>query len=208
MWCVPALRVPLVHSLINDFRKKTIYFVPVASALWRPEPRAATTPHMNTSTVATSPLACGTEAYICGSCPSGSSMIRQGSNCSDERNLKLPECRGECKGKQWQYCRGGGSCVAPFLKDTVLLVLLCQPRMGSSLVESLLGESPEVPKFPLAHKPPFPPCHSVPRAFTCVLAGAGAARDVQLLRALAAAGRSPAILHSAPPEQRSSSSAS
>ena len=24
VWCVPALRVPLVHSLINHFRKKTL----------------------------------------------------------------------------------------------------------------------------------------------------------------------------------------
>ena len=41
------------------------------------------------------------------------------------------------------------------LKDTVLLVLLCQPRMGSSLIESLLGESPEVRILtgPHAHPP-------------------------------------------------------
>ena len=26
VWCVPALRVPLVHSLINHFRKKKKYF--------------------------------------------------------------------------------------------------------------------------------------------------------------------------------------
>ena len=25
VWCVPALRVPLVHSLINHFRQKTSY---------------------------------------------------------------------------------------------------------------------------------------------------------------------------------------
>ena len=24
VWCVPALRVPLVHSLINHFRQKTV----------------------------------------------------------------------------------------------------------------------------------------------------------------------------------------
>ena len=36
VWCVPALRVPLVHSLINHFRKKK-------TALWKDShgPRAA-----------------------------------------------------------------------------------------------------------------------------------------------------------------------
>jgi len=29
VWCVPALRVPLVHSLINHFRQKSIYICPV-----------------------------------------------------------------------------------------------------------------------------------------------------------------------------------
>ena len=39
VWCVPALRVPLVHSLINHFRKKTKNIKPKSNTKGAP-PRA------------------------------------------------------------------------------------------------------------------------------------------------------------------------
>ena len=97
-------------------------------------------------------LGCGDSAWFCGGCPARSHRVRRGStgvDCRDESvRQAFPALCGGCHAS-WMRCGGiclpsSGRVPVPRPSSTVIFPLLCRPRYGSSLLESLLGESPDV----------------------------------------------------------------
>ena len=97
-------------------------------------------------------LGCGDSAWFCGGCPGRSHRVRwasTGVDCRDESvRHAFPALCSECH-DSWMRCEGiclpsSGRVPVPRRSSTVIYPLLCKPRYGSSLLESLLGESPDV----------------------------------------------------------------
>ena len=121
-------------------------------------------------------LLCGQQAWFCNECPPSSHKIQYRTTGPSPRTLNDPDCADSEVRKAFEMCKNcagrlsrcKGVCpVCTARKEgsvgnkTLLLPVLSQPRTGSSMVASFIGESPEVLELqemfnqeaPFAHSP-------------------------------------------------------